>query len=290
MRDDNQASPGPLARRSIILTAELRAAGLTSRAIRAAVDAGILIRVRRGRYARRDAPPDVVAAARTGGRLDCVSMLRLLGVFVLDESRPHVRVHAHAGRFDDRGVVVHWRAQERAPRGEDTVSVWDAVVQAVLCQEPRAAVATLDSVLHLGFLSADEVDALLRTLPVRATVLRGLVDGSAESGAETLLRLILRTLPVHVRTQVTIARVGRVDFLVDGWLIIECDGREFHQGWDKQQEDRRRDVEAAGQGYVTIRFTASDIFQDSASIRAQIARVLVALSPPFRGTRVRNSG
>jgi len=170
------------------------------------------------------------------------------------------------------------------------VSIRDAAAQAVLCQEARAAVATLDSLLHLKLLSEDDLDAMFRALPARTQVLRRLVDGRAESGGETLLRLILRTLPVDVRTQVTIARVGRVDFLVDGWLIIECDGREFHQGWDKQQEDRRRDVEAAAQGYVTVRFVAADVFGDSSSVRTQIARVLDALTPRFRRARVRNSG
>lgn len=290
MHHDNPRSPAPLPRRAVFLTAELRAAGLTSRTIRAAVDGGSLIRVRRGRYARGDAPPAIIAAARTGGRLDCVSMLRLLGVFVLDESRPHVRVNAHAGRFDKRGLVIHWRVPEDDISGQDMVSIRDAAAQAVLCQEARAAVATLDSLLHLKLLSEDDLDAMFRALPARTQVLRRLVDGRAESGGETLLRLILRTLPVDVRTQVTIARVGRVDFLVDGWLIIECDGREFHQGWDKQQVDRRRDVEAAAQGYVTVRFIAADVFGDSSSVRTQIARVLDALTPRFRRARVRNSG
>jgi len=290
MRHDNQSSRSTLSRRSVFLTVELRHAGLTTRQIRAAVDSGALLRVRRGRYVRSDAPSAIIAAARTGGRLDCVSVLRLLGVFVLEESCTHVRVDAHAGRFDGRGVVVHWRVREAEPRGEDTVGLRDAVIQAVLCQEPRAAIATLDSLLHLGFLDEDELNAMLRPLPLRAKVMRRLVDASAESGAETLLRLILRTFPVQVQTQVTIAGVGRVDFLIDGWLIVECDSREFHQDWGQQQEDRRRDIEAAGQGYVTIRVVAADVFGDSASVRARIARVLSALSPHFRRVRGRNSG
>jgi very-short-patch-repair endonuclease len=39
--------------------------------------------------------------------------------------------------------------------------------------------------------------------------------------------------------------VGRVDFLVEGWLIIECDSKAHHEGWDKQRRDRRRDLAAA---------------------------------------------
>ncbi len=55
------------------------------------------------------------------------------------------------------------------------------------------------------------------------------------------------------------AGVGRVDMVVDGWLVIECDSREFHQGWKAQLEDRRRDLALAALGYTTIRPAAEDI-------------------------------
>ncbi|HWS50320.1 MAG TPA: DUF559 domain-containing protein, partial [Microbacterium sp.] len=49
------------------------------------------------------------------------------------------------------------------------------------------------------------------------------------------------------------------DFVVNGWLIIECDSRAYHEGWEKQQRDRRRDVAAAALGYATLRPLADDI-------------------------------
>ncbi|MGN8026339.1 endonuclease domain-containing protein [Microbacterium sp. 22242] len=269
---------------SVFSAADLTEQGFDRARIRAAVAAGVLVHARRGRYLRSDVPAAILAAVRSGGRLDCLSLLELLGVFVKDKPGLHVRVPPNAGRFR-ADAVVHWRVQTEEPLGDHAVSVRDAAIHAVLCQKPRAAVATIDSLLHLRLLTVDEVDAVFRNLPKRLRILKRMVDGSAESGPETLVRLILRTLPVSVRTQVVIVDVGRVDFLIDGWLIIECDGRRFHEGWDKQVQDRHRDVEAAAQGYVTVRFTAADVLDDSGAIRAAIARILEALGPQHRRAR-----
>ena len=57
----------------------------------------------------------------------------------------------------------------------------------------------------------------------------------------------------------SIAGVGRVDLVLDGWLVIECDSREFHEGWMPQQRDRARDLALAALGYVTLRPWASAI-------------------------------
>lgn len=70
---------------------------------------------------------------------------------------------------------------------------------------------------------------------------------------------MLRGLGVQVEVQVQIEGVGRVDLVVDGWLIIECDSREYHEGWMTQKRDRRRDLAAAARGYTTIRPIAEDI-------------------------------
>lgn len=119
--------------------------------------------------------------------------------------------------------------------------------------------ATLDSVLHLGILTWDEVRDVFTHLPARYRPLLRLVDGIAESGPETLVRLMLRQLGLRYEAQVEIAGVGRVDFVVEGWLIIECDSKEFHEGWAKQRRDRKRDLAAARLGFVTLRPLAEDV-------------------------------
>ena len=73
--------------------------------------------------------------------------------------------------------------------------------------------------------------------------------------------------------------VGRVDFVVDGWLIIECDSRAHPEGWAKQKRDRERDLAAAALGYTTIRPIAEDIFGRPGHILEQIRRALASRLP-----------
>lgn len=164
---------------------DLHSRGWNDRAITAAVRAGRLIRPRAGMYLPTDAAGEVVAALRLGGRLACISALHLIDVFVLDAQSLHIHFPATASRLRDeaRAARRHWETLHRRPHPRATcVEVFDALVQAVRCQPPRAAVATLDSALHKGVLDVDDVDELFRVLPRRFAVLRGLIDARSESG------------------------------------------------------------------------------------------------------------
>ncbi len=180
-------------------SADLFDAGLTRRQITAAVSAGSLTRVRGNVYVDAAVAPPVLAAARAGGRLHCVSALALSKVFV--QERPGT--HAHFPRNGDvrtagGDVVRHWGDLMRTPHPRSlVVEPIDAVRQAILCQEPRAAIATLDSALHLGLIRESELDELFESLPARKRLLRRHVDARAESGTETLVRLIARGLGVR---------------------------------------------------------------------------------------------
>ncbi|MBB2976398.1 very-short-patch-repair endonuclease [Microbacterium endophyticum] len=156
------------------------------------------------------------------------------------------------------------------------MSIVDGLAAAARCQAPRATVATFDSALHLGFVDEQGLDDVFAALPARYRPLRLLIDGRAESGAETLLRLILRSLGCKVELQVVIDGVGRVDLLVDGWLIIECDSEEFHSGWRYQERDRLRDLASAERGYTVLRPTAKLIFTEPERVRAAVRGLLAA--------------
>ena len=90
------------------------------------------------------------------------------------------------------------------------------------------------------------------------------------------MRLILRSIGCVFDVQVVIAGVGRVDFVVNGWLIIECDSEEHHSSWADQKRDRRRDQAAAARGYATYRPIAEDILWHSDEVRAAIVGLLAA--------------
>ncbi|MDP3952556.1 type IV toxin-antitoxin system AbiEi family antitoxin domain-containing protein [Microbacterium sp.] len=267
---------------------ELLEAGNSADDITRAVKSGLLVRLRRDHYSAPGVDAEVAEAVRVGGRVSCVTLLQMLGVFVLKSSGLHMQLLPHMSRIRPRSsksTVMHWprRFQRGGPR--HVVPLRDAVRQSILCQQPRAAIATLDSLLHLGLVTRRQLEELFALLPARLHVLLSLVDASAESGPETYMRLILRTLGVSYETQVVIPGVGRVDFVVDGWLIIECDSRKFHEGWDKQVEDRTRDIAAACLGYTTIRPIASDILFDSHTVRQSVADILDAFRTRARSRR-----
>ena len=268
-------TPAQLMSATFLSRHELARHGITRRHLSRALRDKRIIRVRRGRYVQSELHPDVIAVARMGGRLDCVSLLRHLGVFVLSPSPLHFQVDVGASRLPPRlaGAVCHWRSSQ-SPAAALTADLAEALAQAVRCQGPREAVATLDSALHAGLIDEDALDSVFSRLPKRFQALRRLIDARSESGSETLMRLILRTLDCDVQLQVTIRGVGRVDFVVDGWLIIECDSEEHHSGWAAQKRDRRRDLAAARLGYSTVRVIAEDVFHHRDEVREALAEVL----------------
>lgn len=266
----------------------LLAMGMTRRTIARRLASGELIRVRRDRYVHPDAPEPLKDAVRIGGRLTCLSLLQLNGVFVFTNERVHVHALAGASRLRSANRSVP-RLEPRAVRSQRLhwlpllepdaatgarVSFVDAVVQAVHCLPPRHAVATIDSALNLGLVSQDDLDAIFGAMPRRFWVLRGLIDGRAQSGPETLVRLILCALGCEVELQASFDRVGFVDIVVDDWLVIECDSRQFHSDWQQQVKDRNRDLVMASYGYVTMRLTAADIMYRPADVLAALRGLL----------------
>lgn len=250
--------------------AELMVNGWTARALTAAVRGGKLVRARENAYLHPNAPELCRIAAEVGGRLTCVSELERWGVFVWDASDVHIAVPSTSSRLRMRsaGVRLHWT--RAGADGWSSTDLVDALVLAVMCQPVRAAIATLDSALHRGLIGEKELDEIFAALPRRLRMLRRHLDPSAESGPESLMRLILKRLGCHVQTQVDVLGVGRVDFVVDGWLIVECDSKAHHKKWKAQVKDRRRDQAAAALGYATYRPIAADIFWNAERVIAAV--------------------
>lgn len=228
------------------------------------------------------APAALVQAVRVGGRVACVSLLRMLEVFVFRTDRVHVHVLRGSSRLRSpidrtrrledrrsRAVRLHWLPLARPGEATTTrVHVVDALAQAVLCQLPRHAIASIDSALNKGLITRDDLSDVFRALPARFAALRPLVDGRAQSGPESLMRLMLLSLGCHVDLQVRFPGVGYVDLVVDGWLVVECDSKEFHSSWKQQVKDRRRDAALAALGYATLRVTAEDILYNPERVLA----------------------
>lgn len=48
-----------------------------------------------------------------------------------------------------------------------------------------------------------------------------------------------------------------------GALLVECDGKDFHSSPVQVEHDRKKDAAALERGFLTIRFTGSQIFRDA---------------------------
>lgn len=252
--------------------ADLIQSGKKPRAIANAVRTGALIRARQDRYVLAGAPQPFIEAIRVGGRLGCISLLAVLGVFVFDDSVLHVhmargasrmrsatsRTQRLAARKHGRRPILHWHPLQE-PAAAGCVGVVDALIHAVRCQSARHAIATLDSALHLGLIRLEQVADVFAVLPSRFAVLKELLDGRAQSGPETLVRLMARSLGCRVELQAQFDGVGFVDLVLDGWLVVECDSKQFHSSWQQQLADYRRDATLASLGYSVLRLTAEDI-------------------------------
>ncbi|WP_162242479.1 MULTISPECIES: endonuclease domain-containing protein [unclassified Microcella] len=65
------------------------------------------------------------------------------------------------------------------------------------------------------------------------------------------MRVALRDVGLAVDVQVVIPGVGRVDLLVEGRVVVEVDGRRWHEG--EQERDYWRDLQLARHGYIVVR-------------------------------------
>ena len=258
----------------ILTRLDLLDLGFSPKTITKGVREGTITRLRRDRYVLTDESDRVRTAVRIGGRLTCVSAIAEISrdAFVFAEDHIHVHAERRSSRLrsaDDpknrwsragaTGVRVSWGDLTEPPAGRHLVAIVDSVRVLIRCRPEREAVATLDSLLRMGLITMPQVREAVASLPARCRRILALLDPRAESGPESLMRLILCDLGVEFSLQVKIVGVGRVDFVVDGFLIIECDSKAFHQGWEKQRQDRMRDLAAAAQGYFTLRVLAEDL-------------------------------
>jgi very-short-patch-repair endonuclease len=48
-----------------------------------------------------------------------------------------------------------------------------------------------------------------------------------------------------------------------GAMLLECDGKEFHSSADQRDHDKKKDAAAHDRGFLTMRFTGSQIHRDA---------------------------
>lgn len=265
--------------------AHLRAMGQTDRRIRAALDSGAVIRVGRSWLARPDANAEAVRAVAARGILGGESALRSYRIWVSQHTGTCIVSPSTASRLPPlrRGEYRIRRDAPPSPRTPWRVGVVDALAQYLpRVADPYHAAATLDSALNRRLVTAHDLDQLMQRMPRRIRRLRRHLDGRAESGLETLLRMAIRAAGWTVESQVEIPGVGRVDLVIDGWLVIEADGSRWHDDHESIERDRERNAALVRRGYRWHRFGYDRIMDDLGGCIDVIAALLAGGAPLHR--------
>lgn len=278
----------------IARTARLSKLGHSRRAVERAIAEGRLHRICPGWVGTPVASRSAVIAILNRGKLTGSTALASYGIWDGLDRRIHVHVprNSHgparasrtpigrfaAGKYPREGVRRHW-LEERCPDRAGLpwrVSVVDALIRVAHDVSAEQFVACVESALHVGALSRAGLPVLFAGLPRRFQRLRRLIEPLAESGLETIARLRLARFVDDIRVQVWIdgigpdGRRGRVDLLLDGWLVIELDGDEFHD----PVRDRHRNSALVRRGYRIHRFGYDQVIHGWADVEATVRELL----------------
>lgn len=253
---------------------QLQQFGCTRTQLASAARSGEIVRVRTGVYALPGTDPYVVAAARHGGALTCAAALRRHGVWLLPGVTDVIHVWmGTAGRkhHDDCECATHYTP---GTAGLGLAPVAAALVHLYRCADQETFFAAYESAWNQRLIMASDRDRIRRELPRTAGWLLDLARGDAESGLESLLRLRLHLLGIRLDCQVEIDGVGRVDFVIDGRVILEADGKQNHEN-SMRHKDLIRDAAASARGFETLRFDYAMIIHDWDRV---VAAILPALA------------
>jgi very-short-patch-repair endonuclease len=257
----------------VLLRRDLLAAGATDTDLRRAVRSGQVLRLERGLLAVADANAELVAAGRARGFLTCVSAAPVYGLWqLLPPSRPHY--WQSNGRSTAR-CVSHRLELTQPPRHRTLAALPDVLLHALLCLPELESLVMVECAYNRGDI---DPSYLLRHLDgSRCGKARNVVskmDRGADSLLETLARVLFREAGIFTETQVWIEGIGRVDFLLEGFLIVEIDGLACHLEARQFKKDRRRDNSAVLQGLPVLRFFYDDVVHAPESVRRRSAKSL----------------
>ncbi len=254
----------------VVRTRLLAARGCSAHVIASALDAGLLRRVRKGWVALADADSYLIAAARAGVVLTCVTQAQRRGLWVIYDGEPHVGASPHAGGVRAEKGHVHW-ATPPVPRHPDRLEdpLENVLALVAACQPYESAKAIWESALRRGDI---ELPAL-RRLPLGPAARKLCADVMpwSDSGLETIVVSRLRWLRIPIIPQAWILG-HRVDFRIGKRLLLQIDGG--HHVGAQRASDVAHDALLALHGYHAIRITYGQIIDDWPAVQDLIMRAV----------------
>lgn len=244
----------------VATTQELLSAGVRKRDLAHALQDGQVLRPTRGIYTVARPPLALLVRKGWGAELTCASALRHFNL-PARTAPSGLHLALPATHSTGRG---HRRLPQRAHAHYfgrmPALTERDALDTASRCLTPLGQLIAIDQALNRGTLLASDLNLFTHTPRARLGWLIDHCDAGAGSPPEAIARVALVEAGLHVRTQVSIPFLGRVDFLIDHRVIVEGDGHTYHMDEQAFSRDRARDREALARwGLPTLRFTRHDV-------------------------------
>lgn len=279
----------------VVTFAQLRRAGLGEGAINLRVRNGRLHRLHRGvfalghaRISREGRWLAAVLSLGEGAVLSHVSAAALWGIRHSSSAYVHVTVPSAAGRARRRGIVVH-RSLTLVPEDVDAheaiavTSVSRTLLDLAGVLAPGRLERAVEQSLASRLFDLRAVDAVLAANPRRpgAATLAEIVARIHDEPSLTRRELEALMLDLYAahgieRPEVNVLIDGiEVDFL---WrahrLVVETDGREWHETPQGFARDRERDERLTVLGYRVVRFTYRRVVDHPDAVAATLRALL----------------
>lgn len=253
----------------------------SARQLRAAVTAGEVVRVGRGRFRTRDADKALRRAAELRGMASHLSAAQIHGwEMPYAPSIPWVSVPRRRQVPRERRAIVVW-----ADLSEESGFVTSKLRTVVDCGrrcEFVVALSVADSAIRCGDVDLESfVQAAARVRGKGAARVRRVAEhasGHAANAFESALRGIALEAGLGARPQVPITTGGvevHPDVVdVGRRIVLEADSWEFHATKDAFQRDCWRYTSLTADGWTVLRFTWWQVMEQPDWVREVIERVV----------------
>lgn len=256
---------------------QLMRRGFTGRSLTSAVLAGSIARVRKGWYASDAATAAQLLAVRVGGRISHVTAADSLHLWAGLDRRVHIALVRGQSRLRAPELpagfvkpprvetVLHWTetgAVDRTSSLTWRVTLDSCLRGVVRISDAETALACLETAITRFGLTSNRIESMFAAEPLVSRILARRARRGSDSGIESIFCHRFRSLGIQVRQQVSFAGIRRIDALLGRRVIIELDGREFHDQSKAFHRDRFGDAKLVALGYVVLRFSYQQVLFD----------------------------
>lgn len=206
---------------------------------------------RRGVFAIPGCRPEFEAAILCNARVSCASAAEPYGLWL---RKPPAQHHLACNHGHGSGFIRHRTVRFDPHPTVPLAAIEDVVLHALACLAPPAGAAIATSAIRLhgvplalltDQLSADRSGRVRRALKE--------LDLRAESIVEVDAQHLFRANGIVYDAQVFLPGIGRVDFLLEGFLIVEVDGFAFHSSRGDMRRDLNRNNASTLGGFAALR-------------------------------------